>query len=92
MSRDLYPAFLVFAGSRQKALAWLDARGLDPERHSIDLIVHADELGACAAGAVLDLTGLFPASGPLRRAIAARRDRFAFFTEGEFLAEIRRRG
>lgn len=83
------PCFFVFAGNRRKALDWLGERGLDCARHRIALIVHADDLGDAAAGAAFDLTGLLPASGPLRRMMEARRDRFAWLTEAELLAEAR---
>lgn len=90
MSGSRIPTFFVFAGNRRKARDWLGERSIDETRDRIALIVHADELGECAAGAAFDLTGLFPASGPLRRAMEARRDRFAWLTEAEFIAETRR--
>lgn len=79
---------IVFAGNRAKARAWLDARGL-AESAAITLVVHPDEIDVTMAGMAFDLTGFIFASGPLRRAMDARRWKFAWLTEAEFLEEAR---
>jgi hypothetical protein len=78
---------VVFAGHRRKAEAWLDARNVKPE--AIRLVIHADDLDFTMAGLAFDLTGFIFASGPLRRAMEERRDRFHWLTEAEFLQEAR---
>ncbi|HYD87134.1 MAG TPA: hypothetical protein VEA80_06655 [Vitreimonas sp.] len=88
---------VVFAGNRRRALDWLRDRGIDGERRegrfpdaAILLVVHPDELDHTMAGLAFDLTGFIFASGPLRRAMEARRERFHWLTEAEFLHEVRR--
>lgn len=86
-ARDDRSRVVVFAGSRARAEAWLCDRNVKPE--AVRLVVHADEMDFTMAGMAFDLTGFIFASGPLRRAMEARRARFHWLTEAEFLAEAR---
>lgn len=78
---------IVFAGNRRKAEDWLEHRCVKLD--SVLLVIHAEDMNFTMAGMAFDLTGFIFASGPLRRAIEERRDRFCWLTEAEFLAEAR---
>lgn len=79
---------VVFAGNRKRAEEWLHVRNVKPD--AIRLVIHAEDVGIGMAGMAFDLTGFIFASGPLRRVMEQRRDRFHWLTEGEFLDEVRK--
>lgn len=81
---------VVFAGNYKRARdRGVDVSG-DPCARPVLLVTFPHEMDHTMAGLAFDLTGFIFASGPLRRAMDERRDRFHWLTEAEFLAEVRR--